>query len=141
MQLRRRRWFSLFPFSLALIPLVGVAAHALTVEVVSPKPGEELAGTVTVTARVVPQPGEKPHQVVLQTSSGDSLLMERAVADTYRVELDTTKLHNGRQALLVVATVRGRDEGALHADAGKSWQSSIRNWCAEAEVKVANPYR
>jgi len=118
----------------------GIAAGA-TVEIVSPKEGAELRGKTQVVATVVPRPGEKLDQIVVQTSRGEWLRMSPQFADTHAATLDTTKLRNGRQAILVVAAASGRDESLLHADSERSRRSQLRNWTAEVQVVVSNPYQ
>jgi len=125
----------------ALVLVCGGLAPALGAEVriVSPAPGAELVGLVEIKATVSPQPGEKLDQVVVQTSRGDSVRMARQFGDTYAASLDTTRLRNGRQALLVICSAKGADARLNYSD--EAWASAIRNWMAEVAVTVANPYR
>jgi hypothetical protein len=121
--------------------LLGALAPALGAEVriVSPVPGAQLSGVVEVKATVTPQPGEKLDQIILETSKGERLPMLRQQGDSYAVSLDTAKLSNGRQALLVIVSARGEEPSVLQSS-DQSWSSSIRNWMAEVPVRIANPY-
>jgi hypothetical protein len=75
----------------------------------------------------------------LATSPGESIRMLRQLGDNYTASVDTTKLRNGRQALLVIASAKGADASLL-GPSEQSWESAIRNWMAEAPITVANPY-
>ncbi len=134
-----RNWSCITAAAALVLALGGVSAFGASVEIISPSAGSELNGSVKVTARVAVQPGETLDKVMLQTSRGDMVRMAPEFADTYSATLDTTALRNGRQPLLVVASARGENPSVLHPDRN-AWQSTIRNWEAEIQVMVANPY-
>ncbi len=136
--MRIRRLLS-FAWYAALVALSGALASAASVEILAPSAGSELSGSVQVRARVVVRPGEKLDKVILETSRGDILRMAPLFADTFEVTLDTTRLRNGRQALVVTASAKGGDESTLHPKEN-AWESIIRNWAAEIPVRVSNPY-
>jgi len=126
--------------SLTLLLLSCAAAPAMAqVEIVSPKEGAELSGIVEVVARAVPPRGERLDRVMVQTQSGEAIRLAPTVADSYSATLDTAKLRNGRQALLVIAGIKGLDASRFkHQD--KKWEQRIENLMAEIRVTVRNPY-
>lgn len=137
MKIKRR--FCAVLLAAVLVGVSGAFASAASVEILSPSAGAQLSGSAKVRARVIVQPGEKLDKVVLQTSRGDMLRMAPMFADVFEATLDTTRLRNGRQALVVVASAKGGDEATLHPDEA-AWGSMIRNWSAEIPVLISNPY-
>ncbi len=137
MKIKRR--FCAVLLAAVLVGVSGAFASAASVEILSPSAGAQLSGSAKVRARVIVQPGEKLDKVILQTSRGDMLRMAPMFADVFEATLDTTRLRNGRQALVVVASAKGGDEATLHPDEA-AWGSMIRNWSAEIPVLISNPY-
>ncbi len=132
-----RRVFPAFAFALALFA-GGLAAA--DVEILSPAAGTELSGVIEVTARVVPPRGLRAQRVVAQAETGEQVRLAPKFAGTYSGMLDTTRLPNGRQTLLAVMTIEGVDAWRYKPER-TAWSSTIRNYMAEIEVIVRNPYQ
>jgi hypothetical protein len=120
--------------------LVAAAPLAAQVEVVSPQAGVEVTGKIEVEARVLPPDDVRLDRIVVQADTGEQIRMAPKFAGTYVATLDTASLKNGRQTLLVLAAPKGMDASRFkHED--NAWSSPIRNYTAEVEVVVRNPYQ
>lgn len=132
-----RGWSRLLWLPVALA-LAGPAWGQVTI--LSPREGAELQGSVEVAARVAPPIGERLDRVVVQTEGGNWVRLSPKIADTWSAQLDTTKLRNGRQSLVVIAFVRGADASRSRYE-DSAWASQKRNLMAEVQVVVRNPYQ
>ncbi len=124
---------------LALVMVAAAGPAVAGVEMVSPREGAELSGQVEVTARVVAPKGERLERVVVQGQTGEQVRLAPTRPDTYSATLDTSKLPNGRQPLLVIASVKGADVSSARP-AENAWESQKRTFMAEVTVVVRNPY-
>jgi hypothetical protein len=112
---------------------------AADVEIVSPKPGAELTGKVEVVARVTPPTGQTIGAVIVQGETGDMVQLAPGSSGTYSAVIDTTRLPNGKQSLMVIESVKGLTPSrSKHAD--DAWESPFREYDAEVAVTVRNPY-
>jgi hypothetical protein len=71
----------------------------MTVKILSPKPGDTLSGTVTISAAVSGYPGDVKIEFRLDTKS----VLGSAGTPPFAISLDTTKLPNGKYELTAVA--------------------------------------
>jgi hypothetical protein len=120
--------------------LAAVRAAGAEVEIISPREGAELTGKVEVVARVVAPKGQRLDRAVVQGQTGEQIRLAPRGPDIYSAVLDTTRLPNGRQALLVTMATRGADARRFRPE-DTAWGSQIRNFTAEVRVVVRNPYR
>jgi len=94
---------------------------------------------VEVVARVTPLTGQTIGAVVVQGETGDMVQLAPGSSGTYSAVIDTTRLPNGRQSLMVIESIRGLTPSrSKHAD--DAWESPFREYDAEVAVTVRNPY-
>ena len=132
---------------MTLSGLISLAASVLAsgtlaadVQIISPKPGAELTGKVDVVARVTPPTGQIIGAVIVQGETGDMVRLVPGPPDTYSAAIDTARLPNGKQSLVVIESVKGLTPSRFrHAD--DAWESPFRQFEAEVSVTVRNPYR
>jgi hypothetical protein len=133
-------------WSVNLPALISIAVLALSsgilsadVEIISPTAGSEVSGVVQVTARVTPPKGHRIQKVIAQAENGQSVELVPGEPDMYSAKLDTIRLPNGKQSLLVIESVKGVD-ASRSAGAEDSWESTIRIYDSEVLIRVRNPY-
>jgi hypothetical protein len=131
---------------MTLSSLISLAAAVLAsgtlsadVEVISPKPGTELSGNVEVVARVTPPTGQTISAVIVESETGDMARLALGASGTYSAVIDTTRMPNGRQSLMVIESIKGLTPQRSGAQEG--WSTALRLYDAEVPVVVRNPYR
>ena len=114
-----------------------LAGGSKSIEIVAPKAGENISGTIEVSAKI--STTALPQRVVAYLGAASAELQRQG--GVWQGMLDTTRAANGRQRLLVVSS-----PSATSADAGSQQFGAIRALMAmslEAEqpVTVRNPYQ
>jgi hypothetical protein len=112
-----------------------LAGGSKTVEIIAPRAGENISGTIAVVAKVNTM--LPPQRVVAYL--GRASVEMKLQGDRWRGMLDTTRAANGRQRLLVVAAPGARP--AAHQQFGALVALMALNWEAEQPVTVRNPYQ
>jgi len=121
--------------------MIGVAAaHGATITVAEPAAGITVSGVVPVKATITLKPGEDVTSPVVQTMDGERAPLFSDGAGTYVGMVDTRKLPNGHQTLLVFVTPRVRDAWREKYD-DASWGPDRMASQAEVALLVRNPYR
>jgi hypothetical protein len=114
-----------------------LAGGSKSIEIVAPKAGENISGTIEVSAKI--STAAPPQRVVAYLGAASAELQREG--GEWRGALDTTRAANGRQRLLVVAS-----PGGTSADASSQQFGAIRALMAmsletEQPVTVRNPYQ
>jgi hypothetical protein len=123
----------------ALLMAAAGASFGAEIAITAPAPGAEVSGIVQVVARVVVAEGEEVTDPVLQTAEGLQAPLLPNDDGAYAAELDTTRLRNGRQSLMVLVTPTGVDDRREGYD-DVAWAGDRFITVAEVPVLVRNPY-
>jgi len=129
------------PVVIAMLLAVAASGYASEVTIVTPDAGATVSGVVEVRATVTLEPGEAMTTPVVQTIAGTQARMSPAAegGGVYVARVDTTTLPNGRQALVVFLTPKGRD-ARREEYADESWGDDRSVCRAEMPLTVTNPY-
>jgi len=130
----------LWIWALYAASLIVAGEAGADVEILSPQEGAELSGKVEAIARVTPPRGQRLDRMIAQAENGETIRLEPGGPGIYSALLDTTRLPNGKQTLLVIESTKGMDKW-LYKPTDASWASLVRNFTAEVRVTVRNPYR
>jgi hypothetical protein len=127
--------------ALAVAVSAAGAGYAASIVITSPTAGETVSGIVEVRATVTVAPGETATAPVVQTIAGTQVPMLPAPegAGVQVARVDTSTLPNGRQALVVFLTPKGRD-ARREEYADESWGEDREVSRAELPIVVRNPY-
>ncbi len=107
---------------------------------VVPKAGATVSGVVPIKVTLKPTPGEVLTSPVVQTIDGKRVPLFPDGENSFVGMVDTAKLPNGHQTLLVFATPKGRDPWRKeYDDASWAWDRMVRQ--GEIAIVVRNPYR
>jgi hypothetical protein len=120
---------------------VSSMALAANVEILQPKQGAQLRGKMAVQVRVTGLGNHTLDRVALQAEAGDRVMLQPDGDGRYAGTLDTTKLRNGRQALLALASVKGCDASRTEVNYEIGWKLGFLTSKGEVEVTVHNPYQ
>ncbi len=135
------RWASwlLIVFAIILGQAIAYSEPVFTFD--TPTAGAVVSGVVDVTITLKPTPGEVLTSPVVQTIDGKQVpLFPAGKENSFVGMVDTTRLSNGRQTLLVYATPKGRDaHREEYADESWGWDRMVRQ--GEVAIVVRNPYR
>jgi len=126
---------------IATTPTTAGGAYAADIAITSPAAGARVSGVVEVRATVALKPGEQVTSPVVQTIDGAQAPMFPAAegGGVYVALVDTGKLPNGRQVLVVFATPKGRGaRQEVYTD--ESWNADREVRRAELPIVVRNPY-
>jgi hypothetical protein len=136
----KRAWSVLL---LVLAVVAGLPAFGAEIEIVSPSPHAGAKDVIQVVVTVTLEPGEEITAPVVQTIDGQRFPLSPQETEngttTYAASIDTRKLPNGRQSLMVLATPKGVDARRDGYD-DASWGSDKHISAAEVPVGVYNSY-
>ncbi len=134
----KKTWLA--ALALVVVGVIAVqAACGAVISIVSPEEGARVKGEVELRATVALGSGEEIEGPVAQTIDGCRIPLVRGGDGLYSGTIDTAKLPNGRQTLMVLATPKGRDERRDgYADAAWGGEKFIS--IVEVAVVVRNPY-
>jgi hypothetical protein len=135
--MRRSSWL------LATVILVAAqaAAHGgAAFTIAAPAAGATVSGVIRVEATFTPTPGEDLTAPLVQTIDGARVPLFPDGTGGYVGTVDTTRLPNGHETVLVFATPKGRD-ARREEYADESWGEDRMARQSELPIIVRNPYR
>ncbi len=128
-------------WSLTMITLLAATgiAHAAVITVTTPAGGAAVSGVIEVRGTIALKPGERVTPLVVQTMDGRRFPLFPDGDAGFVGTVDTSKLPNGHQTLLVYATPTARD-ARREGYADESWAADRMASQTEVQVLVRNAY-